>query len=50
MSDDKFIKQIMSMSMRDLLRLIMDDAYYLTDSYYSHIGQAIRKRAEELLS
>lgn len=50
MDDDDLIKQIMAMTMPELLEFIICNDEYLSDSYYREFGEAIRKRAKELLS
>lgn len=40
---------IMKMTMAELLDYVINSPDLLTDSYYREFGNAIRKRAEELL-
>lgn len=49
--DDKdFIENgIMKMDKNDLLALLISNAYYMTDSYYKHLGDAIEKRYNQLM-
>lgn len=50
MSDRLEVDRIMSMSMPELLRYILDHPELICDSYYRTFGDAIRNRAEELLA
>jgi hypothetical protein len=43
------IEEISEMTMADLLEFTMGNPEYLTDSYYRDIGNAMQKRADELL-
>ena len=49
MSNEKYIAEIEQMDMPTLLREIINEPLYLTDVYYSEFGNAINKRAEQLL-
>lgn len=41
--------KVHGMDMRELLDLIIEQPFFLTDSYYVQIGQAIRARHAELI-
>ena len=45
---EEIICQVHGMDMRKLLDLIIENSFFLTDSYYARIGQAIRVRHAEL--
>jgi hypothetical protein len=48
MTNAEWIKKIMKMNTEELLAEIMSVPEFLTDSYYSQLGNAIRTRYKQL--
>lgn len=48
MSDKDEFKRISKMTTRELLDYVLADPSVIADSYYRHLGQAVRARAAEL--
>ncbi|MCP3924876.1 MAG: hypothetical protein GY714_20040 [Desulfobacterales bacterium] len=46
--NEKYIKEIMQMTIHELLDAVMESPEYLTDSYYSVFGTAMTERYGEL--
>ena len=42
------IRKVRGMSIRDLLNLLIENPFFLTDAYYVAIGNAVRDRYAEL--
>jgi hypothetical protein len=47
--NEKYVARIQGMSLQELLAEILENAEYLTDSYYRQFGQAMQKRGAALL-
>ena len=47
-NQEDIISKVSGMDMRELLDLIIEQPFFLTDSYYVEIGHAIRDRHAEL--
>lgn len=48
MSDADEIRRIGKMTLGELLDYVLDDPSLIADSYYRHIGQAVRDRHAQL--
>ena len=44
----EIIRKVRGMSIRDLLNLLIENPFFLTDAYYVEIGKAVRDRHAEL--
>jgi hypothetical protein len=44
----EMIRNVRSMSVSELLDLVVDNTFFLTDAYYVEIGKAVRSRYAEL--
>jgi len=44
----EIIRKVRGMSIRDLLNLLIENPFFLTDAYYVEIGKAVRDRYTEL--
>ncbi len=46
----EIIRNVRNMSVSELLDLVVDNPFFLTDAYYVEIGKAVRSRHAELKS
>jgi hypothetical protein len=44
----EIIRKVRSMSIRELLDLLIENPFFLTDAYYVEIGKAVRDRYAKL--
>jgi len=49
MEDNELFKRLAAATLEELMQVILVDPSYLTDPYYRDFGEAIRKRAVELV-
>jgi flagellar assembly factor FliW len=49
-NQSEIIRRVHSMSIRELLDLLVENPFFLTDAYYVNIGNAVRDRYAELKS